>query len=195
MKKGLLIGTAVIFVLTSCASTGNKEMSAKDEARYAAAIEKAEAEHPSKIHEGDEYIVTIGESAAADAAAVSNAVSNTNASADHSKNAAEIKRSFSVSKNDYDAFFSKSPAVILGRMKLDPITDGGTLLGYRVKELKPFQGVDLINEDIIVGIDGVLPKNPDEYFNSWEKAKAANTCKVNVQRGTDRFDLVWNVSL
>ncbi|MBQ9394068.1 MAG: hypothetical protein IJU23_00920 [Proteobacteria bacterium] len=182
MKKGILTGLAVVLVLTGCASTGkNKEMSAKDEARYVAAIEKAEAEHPSKIHEGDEYIVSVGEVAAADAATVSSSQLPT------------IDRSFSVSRNDYDEFFSKSPAVVLGRMKLDPITDGGTLLGYRIKELKSFQGVDLADEDIIIGIDGKLPKNPDEYFNSWEKAKAANSCKVNIQRGTDRFDLVWTV--
>lgn len=182
MKKGFLAGLAVIILLTGCASTSNKkEMSPKEEARYVAAIEKAEAEHPSKIHEGDEFIVSIGEAAAADATTVSSAQLPT------------IDRSFSVSKDVYDDFFSKSPAVILGRMKLDPITDGGTLLGYRVKDLKPFKGVDLADEDIIIGIDGKLPKNPDEYFNSWEKAKAANSCKVNIQRGTDRFDLVWNV--
>lgn len=181
MKKKVIISTIMLVLLASgCASTSTKEMSAKDEARYAAAIEKAETEHPSAIPEGSTYTVVIGETAAMD---------------EQAKTADEmpsIARTFSVTRAQYDAFFTQSPAAILGRMTLDPIVDGGNLIGYRVRDLKPFLGVDLQNNDIIYGIDGVLPKNPDAYFESWEKAKKSTSCAVNIQRGTERFDLVWN---
>ncbi len=183
MKKGFIIAAVLGMIwMSGCASTSSKEMSAKDEARYAAAIERAEAEHPSAIPEGSEYVVAIGEVAAVDVQA---------------KTADEmpaIARTFSVSRSEYDAFFAQSPATILGRMSLDPILDGGSLLGYRVKNLKTFSGVDLSDEDIIIGINGKLPQNPDEYFTQWEAAKASNECSVNIQRGVDRFELVWRVA-
>ncbi len=152
-------------------------MSAKDEARYAAAIEKAEAVEPSAIPPDAVYVVTYGDVDEP----VLNAAPNAPA------------RSFDVAQNDYDAFFSQSPAVILARLSLDPIVDGGKLLGYRIVSIQPFDGVDLQKEDIIIGVDGVLPKNPDDYFNSWQKAKSASGCVVNIQRGLDRHDLVWKV--
>ena len=181
MKNLIVCAIVICGLLAGCASS-TKEMSAKDEARYAAAIEKAEAEHPSAIPEGSTYVVAVGEAAALDV------------QAQNASDMPTIERPFSVPRAEYQAFFAQSPAVVLARMTLDPITDGGKLLGYRVKDLKPFTGVDLANEDIIVGIDGVLPQNPVEYFNSWENAKSSNGCKVNVQRGMDQFDLVWSVS-
>lgn len=183
MKKGLLISTIMMILLASgCATTSNKEMSAQDEARYAAAIERAEAEHPSAIPEGAEYTVVIGESAATDAQAMTAA------------EMPSIERTFSVSRTEYDYYFAQSPAIVLGRMTLDPIIDGGNLIGYRIRDLKPFAGVDLQDNDIVYGIDGVLPKDPDAYFESWEKAKKGSSCAVNIQRGTERFDLVWTIA-
>jgi len=141
--------------LTACATTSSSkgQLSPKEEARYAAAIQKAEAEQPSAISDNEKYVVSVGPSAAQTAA--------------ETLNLSSPERSFNVSREEYDAFFAQSPAVILSRMKLN---------------------------DIIVGIDGVLPANPDVFFNSWEKAKKSSKCTVNVQRSLDRFDLTWSVT-
>ena len=168
--------------LTACATTSSSkgQLSPKEEARYAAAIQKAEAEQPSAISDNEKYVVSVGPSAAQTAA--------------ETLNLSSPERSFNVSREEYDAFFAQSPAVILSRMKLSPIQDGGSFLGYRIVSIKQFQGVDLEVNDIIVGIDGVLPANPDVFFNSWEKAKKSSKCTVNVQRSLDRFDLTWSVT-
>lgn len=181
LKRNIVfLGFISTFFVLGCASTGTRhEMSAADEARYAAAIDEAEAQTPSAISPDATYVVSYG-----DALDVNqDAVTKTH----------ETSREFEVSRADYDAFFAQSPAIVLGRMTLDPITDGGKLLGYRVTQLTPFEGVDLQNEDIIIGIDGVLPQTPDDYFERWQAAKAASQCTVNIQRGVDRHDLVWRV--
>ena len=172
-------GLIALMMWTGCASSSStKEMSEKDEARYKEAIEKADAENPPQIEVGDSIIVNMGRS---DNVPVV-------------EQAPAVKRSFDVSREEYDAFFNQSPAVILGRMVLEPIHDGPSLLGYRIKSLsKPFEGVDLVSEDIIVGINGKMPRNPDEYFNQWQSSKADSECVVNIQRGVDRFDLSWHV--
>lgn len=176
--------------LNACATSSSpKEMSAKDEARFAAAIDKADAENPPKLQPGDTITVSIGESAAADPA-----VHVTAPQPEAKPVSAEPARAFNVSRADYDAFFAQSPAIVLGRLTLEPIQDGITLLGYRIKDIKSFEGVDLQKEDIIVGLDGKMPRTPDAYFESWQAAKAASKCTVNIQRGTDRFDLVWTVT-
>ncbi|MBO4351776.1 MAG: hypothetical protein J6A01_12655 [Proteobacteria bacterium] len=191
----LILCSAILF--SACATTGTShEMSAKDEARYAQAIENAEATSPSPIQKDTEYTVVIGESAAQDLLGTASPSGSDQAQTSPANDTATLKpeKQFSISKADYDAFFAQSPAIVLGRMTLDPITDGGALLGYRVKDLKPFAGVDLVNEDIIVGINGKLPKNPDEYFNAWENCKKQSNCTVNIQRGVDRFNLEWNIN-
>ena len=193
MIQLILLCSAILF--SACATTGTShEMSAKDEARYAQAIENAEADSPSPVQKNKEYTVVVGESAAQDllgSASPSETPQPSHATPTNGTAAPKPEKKFTVSKADYDDFFAKSPAVVLGRMTLDPITDGGALLGYRVKEIKSFAGVDLVNEDIIVGINGKLPKNPDEYFNAWETCKKQSNCTVNIQRGVDRFNLEW----
>ena len=182
----LFILISLAFVLNACATSSSpKAMSAKDEARFAAAIEKADAENPPALQPGDTLVVSIGENAAKDVAAQANAMPQSPAPTQ------TLAREFNVTRADYDAFFAQSPAIVLGRMTLDPIQDGTTLLGYRIKDIQSFQGLDLQKEDIIVGIDGKLPRTPDAYFEAWQTAKAASKCTVNIQRGTDRFDLVW----
>ena len=190
----LILSSAILWA--SCATTGttSHDMSPKDEARYAEAIENANAESPSTIQKNTEYTVGVGESAAQNLIETNTSSDIPQSSQDTPvNNTVDVKpeKQFTIAKNDYDAFFAQSPAVVLGRMTLDPITDGGALLGYRVQNLKSFQGVDLVNEDIIVGINGKLPQNPDEYFNAWETCKNKSTCVVNVQRGVNRFNLEW----
>ena len=190
-----LVLACLSFVLVcGCASNSVKEMSAKDEARYAAAIEKAEADQPSAIQDDTSYVVAVGAGAAEQAGAeLQETPQNQTAQADQNEASAAPARTFSVSRPVYDTFFAQSPAVVLGRMTLDPIVDGGILLGYRVKDLMAFSGVDLATDDIIIGINGQLPKTPDDYFNRWEEAKNGTGCTVNVQRGVTKFDLVWTV--
>ena len=174
-------GLIMLLCWTGCASSSAPaQMSAKDEARYEAAIQKADAENPPTIGIGDTIVVNMGSS---------------NNSVPVAIEAPEpvLMRNFEVSRQAYDDFFNQSPGVILGRMKLDPIRDGTSLLGYRIKDIKPFEQVDLTKDDIIVGINGTMPKTPDEYFNQWQSAKENSHCVVNIQRGTERFDLTWQV--
>ncbi len=181
-KMFMCFGLFGLLLASGCASSSKPaEMSAKDEARFAAAIEKADAEKPSSIPDDAVYVVAVGESAAS------------TASQESAVEMPTIERSFKVSREAYDAFFAQSPGAVLGRMKLSAIMDGGKLLGYRIISLKRFDGVDLDEQDIITGLDGVMPINPDVYFESWEKAKNASHCTVNVQRGVEKFNLEWTV--
>ena len=175
-----VLGMVSVLVWSGCASKlAPAEMSAKDEARYKAAIEKADAENPPQLEVGETVVINYGSS---------------EPSAEVIAQPVEVKRTFEVSRQEYDAFFEQSPAVVLGRMVLQPINDGTSLLGYRIKTLtKPFESVDLAQEDIIVGINGKLPRTPDDYFNQWQAASKSSHCVVNIQRGVDRFDLSWQV--
>ena len=102
-------------------------------------------------------------------------------------------RDFAVSRADYDAFFAQGPASVLARVTVEAIIDGGNLLGFRIDQIIPFEGVDLQPDDIILAIDGKLPRDPDQYFERWEHARNANGCRVTVQRDVTRFDLTWHV--
>ena len=97
---------------------------------------------------------------------------------------------------DYDAFFAESPAIILGRLTLDPVRDGSAFLGYKIAKFNNghFDGVDLKENDIIVAIDGKVPRTPDDFFTTWEKLKASDTATVKVQRSVDTFTLTWKKS-
>ena len=191
MKRNVCLRTMIMMAVAGaclfagCASNQQKTtMTAADEARYAEAIEREDTKQPPVIEPGETVIV--------------NATGDVSEGALAEDTIAEkpaISRSFSVPRAEYDAFFAQSPAVVLGRVELEPIQDGTTLLGYRIKSIrKPFEGVDLQSNDIIVGIDGVMPRTPDDYFKRWETAKASNACRVNIQRDVDRFDLVWQVA-
>ena len=184
--KHLIILLAICGLASGCAARQDKKtMTAAEEARYAAAIEQAEMENPSPIQPGDEIVVNMS----GDPAAAQSVIS-----APESQTPAAPARSFEVSRAEYDSFFAQSPAVILARLELEPIMDGTSLLGYRIRSIKePFDGVDIRANDIVIGIDGVMPRTPDDYFKRWETAKGASSCKVNIQRDVDRFDLVWNV--
>ena len=191
LRPYIWLAIAILCLMAGCASKQNKStMTAAEEARYAAAIENADAQQPPMIETGETVIVNatgnISEGALADRE--DNAVESQNTPVQPS-------RSFKVSRSEYDDFFTQSPPpVILSWFDLDPVRDGTSLLGYRIKSIrKPFEGVDIRANDIIVGIDGVMPQTPDNYFSSWEKAKASNTCRVNIQRDVDRFDLTWTV--
>ncbi len=185
LQSYIWLAIAIICLMAGCASKQNKStMTAAEEARYAAAIESEDAQQPPIIDTGETVIV--------------NATGNISegAIADREDNVSEAastpvqpSRTFKVPRSEYDDFFAQSPAVLLARLELDPIRDGTTLLGYRIKSIRePFAGVDIRENDIILGI-----QTPDDYFSSWEKAKASNECRVKIQRDVDRFELVWTV--
>ena len=185
--KWLVLVCMVLILGSSCASTkSSAEMSAKDEARYKAAIEKADQENPPPIQMGEKVVVNMSGSSDMEAMAMAEAESGL------AEPAPGVKRDFEVSRESYESFFNQSPAVVLGRMVLEPIHDGTSLLGYRIKSLnQPFEAVDLQDEDIIVGLGGKVPRTPDDYFTQWQTCKTALKCVVNIQRGVDRFDLTW----
>ena len=171
-KIALFFLVSVLFA--GCASGGAREMSAKDEARYAAAIER---EPESAVPSDVEFTVTYArDPEPASAVAPSGPA-----------------RDFRVTRADYDAFFAQGPASVLTRMTVEAIVDGGKLLGYRIDRIASFDGVDLRIDDIILAIDGKLPRDPDEYFERWEHARTSDGCRVTVQRDVTRFDLTWHV--
>lgn len=166
---------ALFFLLhaSGCAtSTANHDLSPQEVARYQEAIDK----NPSSVPMGTEITVSVSGELPAPAP-----VPQT------------VARDFTVPAADYDAFFAESPAVILGRLTLDPVRDGNTLLGYRIVKFnrERFDGVDLEQNDIIVAIDGKLPQTPDDYFAAWEKLRAADTATLTVLRSVNTFTLTW----
>jgi len=169
----------MIFTWTAgCATSPPAVMSAKEEARYAEAIE---ASPSSSVSMGSSIDVSVGRAASPEPLPAPVA-------------ALQPERTFSPSRQTYEAFFDLPPASLLARMALDPIRDGVQLLGYRIVELYvPFEGVDLIEGDIIVSVDGRVIQTPDAYFQKWSTLREASGCDVVVQRGMERFVLSWRV--
>ena len=172
IPTALLLFTAM--TVLACATTNNdkRDLTPQEVARFQEEIDK----HPSSVPMGTEINVSVTGEMPKDIPAQP-----------------AVSRDFAVSAADYDAFFADSPAVILGRVTLDPVRDGSALLGYKIVKFNrgKFDGVDLDIGDIIVAIDGKLPKNPDEYFATWEKLKSAQTATVKVLRSVDTFTLTW----
>ena len=103
-------------------------------------------------------------------------------------------RTFDVDESTYNQCSAQSPATVLARLSLEPIQDGTSLLGYRITHIaNPFENVDLKPGDIVVGLDGKIPKTPDAYFEAWQKAKSTGIAIVNIQRDLERYELRWQV--
>ena len=184
-----------------CATTSNvSEMTPKEEARYQAAIEAAQAQQPSRLAVGDTVELDAGRGMVRVIEA--DTTQTATETAQETTQAAEAApadyttsdgRHFEVAPAAYDAFFEQSPATVLSWFELEPIQDGSTLLGYRIRAIRsPLRDVDLRAEDIIIGIDGKMPSSPDIYFERWEAAKQSGSCTINIQRGVERHDLTWH---
>lgn len=195
---------ATCCVLNGCRAASDKAapMSAKDEARYAAAIEASKGQGYEIIGDGemlttDAHTGKLVVRRAPEAPSASETGETDRDAARIGAGAQDVAtsdggRSFDVAESVYAAFFEQSPAVVLSRFALEPIQDGTNLLGYRIAEIRALpESIDLKTGDIIVGIDGKIPKTPDAYFEAWQRAKAAGSCVVNVQRDMTRFDLRW----
>lgn len=213
-RVAALLVAAICFC--GCGTTANKNtpMSAKDEARYAAAIE-ASAGQGYQIIEDGEMLTMDTETGKLIVRPAPKSTTTPNHNADKSNdqvNTAQSTgdkptrdtlakmtthdggRSFDVDESTYNAFFDQSPATVLARLSLEPIQDGTSLLGYRITHIaNPFENVDLKPGDIVVGLDGKIPKTPDAYFEAWQKAKSSGIAIVNIQRDLERYELRWQV--
>ena len=105
-----------------------------------------------------------------------------------------LSRDFEVSRLEYEVFFEQSPGRLLSRMILSPFREGGELVGYRIDRfVEPFSGVDLLEGDVIVSVDGALLRNPDAFYSKWMSLRGADGCSVSVRRGGVIFDVRWRV--
>ena len=213
-RVAALLVAAICFC--GCGTTANKNtpMSAKDEARYAAAIE-ASAGQGYQIIEDGEMLTMDTETGKLIVRPAPKSTTTTNHNADKSNDQINADKSsgdkptrdtlakmtthdggrtFDVDESTYNEFFDQSPATVLARLSLEPIQDGTSLLGYRITHIaNPFENVDLKPGDIVVGLDGKIPKTPDAYFEAWQKAKSTGIAIVNIQRDLERYELRWQV--
>lgn len=182
MKSFLTLFTILFTALTvcACATTSNdkKDLTPQEVAKYQEALDRA----PDSIAPGTEFVVT----ATGDPQDIAAATAP-------SPEAVVVSRDLTVPAEAYDAFFSQSPAIVLGRVQLDPVRDGNTLLGWRIVKFTQgnFKGVDIQEEDIITRVDGKLPVTPDDYIAAWESMKNASTATVEIQRSVDHFTVTW----
>ena len=222
-RVAALIVAAICFC--GCGTTANKNtpMSAKDEARYAAAIEASAGQGYQIIEDGEMLTMDTETGKLIVRPAPKSTTTNHNAdkSSNDQNNADKTNdqnnadkssgdkltrdtlakmtthdggRTFDVDESTYNEFFDQSPATVLARLSLEPIQDGTSLLGYRITHIaNPFENVDLKPGDIVVGLDGKIPKTPDAYFEAWQKAKSTGTAIVNIQRDLERYELRWQV--
>lgn len=188
MMSRLCLPTILLLVAAfSLSCTQNKPqptMTAADEEAYAIAIEREDAKQAPKVALAESIVVGIGPKSQGDDSQLPVDLT-----------APQVKRQIDVLQNNYEAFFAEGPAVVLGRLELEPVRDGSELLGYRITNIREtFEGVDLMEDDIIVGINGTLPKNPDQYFEQWQKLQQYKApVRLQVQRKLDRFEIVWSV--
>ena len=213
-RVAALLAAAICFC--GCGTTANKNtpMSAKDEARYAAAIE-ASAGQGYQIIEDGEMLTMDTETGKLIVRPAPKSTTTPNHNADKSNDQINADKStgdkptrdtlakmtthdggrtFDVDESTYNEFFDQSPATVLARLSLEPIQDGTSLLGYRITHIaNPFENVDLKPGDIVVGLDGKIPKTPDAYFEAWQKAKSTGIAIVNIQRDLERYELRWQV--
>ena len=224
-RVAALLAAAICFC--GCGTTANKNtpMSAKDEARYAAAIEASAGQGYQIIEDGEmltmdtetgklivrpapKSTTTPNHNADKSSDAQSNADKSSDAQSNADKSTGDKStrdtlakmtthdggRTFDVDESIYNEFFDQSPATVLARLSLEPIQDGTSLLGYRITHIaNPFENVDLKPGDIVVGLDGKIPKTPDAYFEAWQKAKSTGIAIVNIQRDLERYELRWQV--
>ncbi len=213
-RVAALIVAAICFC--GCGTTANKNtpMSAKDEARYAAAIEASAGQGYQIIEDGEMLTMDTETGKLIVRPAPKSTTTNHNAdkSSNDQNNADKSSgdkptrdtlakmtthdggRTFDVDESTYNEFFDQSPATVLARLSLEPIQDGTSLLGYRITHIaNPFENVDLKPGDIVVGLDGKIPKTPDAYFEAWQKAKSTGIAIVNIQRDLERYELRWQV--
>lgn len=212
-RVAALIVAAICFC--GCGTTANKNtpMSAKDEARYAAAIEASAGQGYQIIEDGEMLTMDTETGKLIVRPAPKSTTTNHNADKTNDQNNADKSsgdkptrdtlakmtthdggRSFDVDESTYNEFFDQSPATVLARLSLEPIQDGTSLLGYRITHIaNPFENVDLKPGDIVVGLDGKIPKTPDAYFEAWQKAKSTGIAIVNIQRDLERYELRWQV--
>ena len=203
-RVAALIVAAICFC--GCGTTANKNtpMSAKDEARYAAAIEASAGQGYQIIEDGE--MLTMDTETGKLIVRPAPKSTTTNHNADKSSGDKPTRdtlakmtthdggRTFDVDESTYNEFFDQSPATVLARLSLEPIQDGTSLLGYRITHIaNPFENVDLKPGDIVVGLDGKIPKTPDAYFEAWQKAKSTGIAIVNIQRDLERYELRWQV--
>lgn len=178
-------------------------MSVKDEARYAAAIEASADQGYQIIGEGEMLTVDTDTGKlvvrpASDSATKGEMLEvSSEVAAPDMPPAVAVRdggRTFDVLESVYRDFFSQSPAVILSKVSLEPIQDGTSLLGYRIVGMEePFEGVDLRVGDIVVGLNGKVPKTPDVYFETWQESKSTGVAIVNIQRDLERYELRWQI--
>lgn len=167
----------VALVLCMGCSSGHRPatMSAAQEAHYRKAIAQQDQERPPLLQLGQSVAIDL----TGDLASIE---------------ALPAERSFEVSPQAYHAFFAQSPALLLAKMKLEPVMDGTSLVGYRIAApAQPFEHVDLKAGDILLALDGSRVYSPDDYYRAWQKAKASTACSVTVQRGAEQFSLSWRV--
>lgn len=214
-RVAALLVAAICFC--GCGTTANKNtpMSAKDEARYAAAIEASAGQGYQIIEDGEmltmdtetgKLIVRPAQKSTTTPNHNADKSSDPQSNADKSTGDKSTRdtlakmtthdggRTFDVDELIYNEFFDQSPATVLARLSLEPIQDGTSLLGYRITHIaNPFENVDLKPGDIVVGLDGKIPKTPDAYFEAWQKAKSTGIAIVNIQRDLERYELRWQV--
>ncbi len=166
----------VLAFVTACASTKRekKDLTAEAVAKYQEALDKSESSVPL----GTQLTVSVSGDMPKQFDNPSSDVPS---------------RTFNVPAEAYDAFFTQSPGEVFTWVELEPIQDGGTLLGYRIVKFKgqSFPSVDLRENDIIVKVNGQVPRDPDIYFAEWEKMKNSNKATLDIQRSVDRFTLTW----
>lgn len=168
-------------------------LTAKDEARYGAAIEKGDAIHPPAVQQGDTLVIDAARGQV-DIIRTVNVETSGSAAPEKEKQQTPVtpQRVFHVDAAAYDAFFEQSPASVLARVALEPVQDGAQLLGYRIVKIRtPMDGVDIRSGDVVIGINGVVPRTPDDYFAQWQKSKTSGKCALNLQRESARFEIVW----
>lgn len=180
----LILALVAVFAFACTQAKSPAPMSAADEAAYAAAIEREDAKQAPAVALAESIVVGVGPYSQADDSPLPVEMT-----------APAPSRRFAVSQSDYEAFFAEGPAVVLGRFELEPVRDGSELLGYRITDIRDaFAAVDLLEDDIIVGINGKLPKNPEQYFEQWQDLQQYKApASLQVQRKLDRFEIVWSV--
>ncbi|MFA5624062.1 MAG: hypothetical protein WC966_03255 [Bradymonadales bacterium] len=105
-------------------------------------------------------------------------------------------RKIDVELERFDAFFAHGPAHALGFLQLAPVRDGVELVGYEIQGFPrgALRSVDLALGDVILAIDGELPRNPERYFSLWEKiGERRDGARLSVLRRSEAFDIVWHV--
>lgn len=97
-------------------------------------------------------------------------------------------REGTVSREALDQVLAAGPGALLAQLPVSAVVEKGKFRGWQV-QAAPFEGVDLLAGDVVLGVNGRTLQHPLELKLLWDELRKADHIAVDVKRSEARFTL------